>query len=492
MKKIIIIGSGFGGLALGIRLQTSGFEVILLEKNKHIGGHAYSLERKGYRFDMGPSLITAPGILQDLFRCCGKDLFQEINCKRLDPCYRIYFHDGSHLDYTGDSEKMKSQMAAFHQGDAAHYDRFLEASKKIHDVVIEQRKGGQPFMTPFSMLRFAPDAIRMNALISTYWFARHYFKDPRHRFLFSFHPLFIGGNPFRAPSIYEMIPYLEKTGGVWYSFGGMTSLVKTMGRLFEEAGGRILCNQEAEKILIKNRKAEGVRTRDTEYTADAVVSNADFIHTCRDLIAPEHRRKWTDRRLQRLRYSMSAFMLYLGVKRQFPRLLHHTLILSHRYRELIRDIFDRHVLPDDFSAYLHVPTRTEPAMAPQGCESMYVLIPVTNLQGSVDWEKQKTAYAEHILNFLEQSFGLEDLKANLEVMEIFTPEDFRNKQNAAWGSAWGVEPCLTQTAYFRPHNRSEDIGHLYLVGASTHPGAGLPGCLMTAETTAAVMLKDFS
>ncbi|MBN2104048.1 phytoene desaturase [bacterium] len=490
MKKIAIIGSGIGGLALGIRLQSRGFQVTLYEKNEKIGGHAYPLKKNGYTFDMGPSLITATEILERLFQCAGRRLFDDVKMIKLNPFYRIYFHDKSFLDYTDDSDKMMEQMAAFNRKDAKNYLKFIEASKKIHDVVIEQREGTRPFLTPWSMLRFAPRAVSMRAMLSTYRFACMYFRDPRNRFTFSFHPLFIGGNPFRAPAIYEMIPYLEKTGGVWYSKGGMYSLIRAMGNAFQKAGGKLMLDAEVNKIIIQDKKATGIRTGSEVHEADAIVSNADFIHSYRDLIEPSHRKKWTDRRLERIKYSMSAFLIYMGVRKKYPQLLHHTLILSHRYKPLIRDIFDCHVLPDDFSMYLHVPSRTEPAMAPENCESMYVLVPVTNLQAGVDWEHIKQKYAKKILDFLEHSFGLQGLQNAVEVLEIFTPLDFQSKQNAVYGSAWGVEPRLSQTAYFRPHNRSEDIPNLYLVGASTHPGAGLPGCLLTAETTESIIIKD--
>jgi len=490
MKKIAIIGSGFGGLALGIRLQSKGFQVTIFEKNERIGGHAYPLERNGYKFDMGPSLITATEIFQRLFQLSGHHLFDDVNMIKLNPFYRIYFHDQSYLDYTDNSEQMIKQIAFFNQKDAKNYTKFIKASKKIHDVVIEEGEGTKPFLTPWSMLKFAPRAMGLNAIISTYRFACRYFRDPRNRFTFSFHPLFIGGNPFRAPAIYEMIPYLEKSGGVWYSKGGMYSLIQAMGNLFQAAGGNIQLEAEVSEIVIKNKKATGIRVASDICEADAVVSNADFIHTYRDLIAPRYRKKWTNRKLKRIHYSMSAFILYLGVRKKYPQLLHHTLILSRRYKALIQDIFDHHILPDDFSMYLHVPSRTDPTTAPENCESMYVLVPVTNLQADIDWEKTKEEYADKILTFLENDFGLEDLRHAIDVLEIFTPVDFQKKQNATYGSAWGVEPRLSQSGYFRPHNRSEDIQNLYLVGASTHPGAGLPGCLLTAETTESLIMKE--
>jgi phytoene desaturase len=270
----------------------------------------------------------------------------------------------------------------------------------------------------------------------------------------------------------------------------MYSLIQAMGYLFQEVGGKIHLDSEVSEILIKNNKVTGVRVASDAFETDIVVSDADFIHTYRDLIAPQYRKKWTNRKLKRIHYSMSAFLLYIGVSKQYPQLLHHTIILSPRYKPLIKDIFDHHILPDDFSMYLHVPSRTDNTMAPPNCESMYILIPVTNLEGDIDWYKTKDEYTNKILAYLENNFGLKDLRKTINILEIFTPTDFQKKQNATYGSAWGVEPRLTQTAYFRPHNRSEDIKNLYLVGASTQPGAGLPGCLLTAETTESLIIKD--
>ncbi len=487
MHRIAVIGSGFGGLAVAIRLQAQGFHVSIFEKNASVGGHASQLVKNGYTFDMGPSLITAPDIIRSVFASAGRRMEEYIDLLPLDPYYRIYFHDGTHLDYTGDSDAMKSAMAQFHPGDAAAYDHFMAHTKKIYDAVITDGLGATPFMDLGTMAGFLPQALRLGALKPAYSFVKKYFRDPRHRFCFSFHPLFIGGNPFRAPSVYLMIPYLEKAGGVWFTTGGMYSLVQAFERLFLELGGEI------RRIVVRNGRACGVETATGEHREyDAVVSNADVIHTYSDLVAPEQRRKWSERRLRSTKYSMSAFLLYIGVKKQYPQLLHHTLILSERYRELVYDIFDRRILPDDFSMYLHVPTRTDPAMAPPGCESMYVLVPVANLASGIEWEKIKHSYADRLLDFLEKDFGMEGLRAHIDVLEIFTPEDFRTQRNSYLGSAWGAEPHLLQTAYFRPHNRSEDIKRLYFVGAGTHPGAGVPGVLLTAEATANVLLRDMA
>lgn len=489
-KKIIIIGSGFGGLAEAIRLQARGFDVTILEKNAMVGGHAYQFKKNGYTFDMGPSLITAPEIIQGVFRAAGKDLADYLELIKLDPYYRIYFHDQTYLDYSGDAQAMKAQMAAFDAGDAKNYDRFMQDCRRIYEAVIVDGLGSAPFNRLSTMLNFLPRALRLKAVLPGFSLVKRYFKDARHRFTFSFHPLFIGGNPFRAPSVYLMIPYLEKAGGVWFTMGGMYSLVQAFARLFEELGGTIKTNAEVSEIVIHNGRATGVLANGKFFRADAVISNADWAHTQRNLIASEHRHKWTNRRVEKLDYSMSAFLLYLGVRKQYHQLQHHTILLSPRYKELIRDIFDRKILADDFSMYLHAPTKTDPALAPDGCESLYVLVPVPNLAGNIDWAKTTKPFAEKILKYLEEDFGLHDLRARLDVLEIFTPEHFKQRRNSYLGTPWGVEPKLTQTAYFRPHNRSEEIQNLYFVGAGTHPGAGLPGVLLTAEATEKLVVAD--
>jgi phytoene desaturase len=490
-RHIAVIGSGFGGLAAGIRLQAQGFQVTIFEKNERVGGHAYQLKTKGYTFDMGPSLITAPNIIRSLFEVAGRRVEDYMDLTYLDPFYRIYFHDKTYIDYNGDSEKMKAELAKFNKDDAANYDAFMEAAKGLYKAVIEDGLGSTPFMQLKTFLSFVPQALKLNALYPAYSFTKKYFKDFRSRFAFSFHPLFIGASPFSAPAIYLMIPYLEKFGGVWFSKGGMYSFIQALENVFVELGGTIRLSSPVEEIVVEQGRATAVRVGGERIAVDAVVSNADFAHTYSTLIKREHRKKWTDAAVHRMDYSMSAFLMYLGTKKHYPELLHHTLILSERYRELVRDIFTNKVLPDDFSMYLHVPSRTDPAMAPEGCESMYVLIPVTNLASGLKWEDIKQEYADRVLKFLEEDFGMKDLRANLDVCELFTPEDFKRNRNSHLGSAWGLVPKLTQTAYLRPHNRSEDIPNLYLVGTNTHPGAGVPGVLLTAETTEKVILEDF-
>ncbi len=491
MKKAIVIGSGFGGLSIANKLQVSGFDVTIFEKNEKVGGHAYQIIEKGYTFDMGPSLITAPEIIRSIFNFAGKKLEDYVELISLDPFYRVFFHDKTFIDYTGDSEKMIAQMRVFNENDARNYPAFIDNSRQLYDAIITEGLGRTPFNELSTMLKFIPRALKLKALNSAYKLTEKYFEDFRHRFLFSFHPLFIGGNPFRVPGIYLMISYLEKTGGVWFTRGGMYSLVKAFEKIFIENGGNVVTNSPVQKIITENDRAKGVIVNDTFYPADLVISNADVVYTYKNLLNGSSRKKWNDRKLNKSKIAMSSFLLYLGVKKQYPPLLHHSLILSPRYKELVEDIFDNKVLPDDFSMYLHIPSRTDSTMAPENCESMYVLVPVANLQSNINWDEMKRVYANKIINYLEADFDLVGLRENIEVEIMFTPKDFLEQRNSTFGSPWGLEPVLTQSAYFRPHNRSEDVHNLYLVGAGTHPGAGLPGVMLSAEATFKLIEKNF-
>lgn len=477
-------------MAEAIRLQVRGFDVTIFEKRERVGGRSYQLVKDGYTFDMGPSLITAPDIIERVFRAAGTTMREHLDLVSLDPFYRIFFHDGSHFDYSGNPEKVKAEMAKFDPADAAQYDRFMHDIKPIYDAVITEGLGSTAFTSWGMFLRFLPRALKLGGLRPVYGFVSKYFRHEKNRFAFSFHPLFIGGSPFRSPSVYIMIPYLERAGGVWYARGGMYSLVQAFEHLFLDLGGSIRTRAEVTEIVVKHRRAVGVVANGEFFPADAVISNGDVVTVYKNLIRPEHRRKWTDRALNRLHMSMSCFLLYIGVRRQYPELKHHTLILSERYRGLLEDIFDRKLLADDVSMYLHVPTRTDATMAPPGCESMYVLVPVPHLGSGVDWTTEAARMKEKILDHLEHRFGLRDLRKHIEVIEMFTPFDFAAQLNAHVGNAFALEPRLTQSAIFRPHNRSEDVERLYFVGAGTHPGGGVPGVLLSAEATETCVLED--
>ncbi len=491
-KKAIVIGAGFGGLSSAIRLQAKGFDVTLVEKREQVGGRAYQLKKEGYTFDMGPSLITAPFIIERLFSLAGKKLSDYVELESLDPYYRIYFSDGKYIDYNGNAENIKSQMACYSQRDADRYDAFFKDIKGVYDAIITDGLGAQPFMSWGSMLKFAPQAIKLKAFLPVYSFTAQYFKHEFHRFMFSFHPLFIGGSPWKAPSVYVMIPYLEKVGGVWFAKGGMYSLVKAMESVFKEIGGTVRTHTEVKKIVVEDGVARGIELENEVLKADCVVCNADIPIVYKNLIDSKWRKKWTDKRIDKIHMTMSCVLLYLGVKKQFPQLKHHTIVLGSEYKELVKDIFDRQIIPEEFSMYLHAPTKSDSNMAPKGCESLYVLIPVPNLKSGIDWKKEIEPFTNKVLDRLEEKMGMEGLKDNIEVMEVFTPDDFKNKLNSHLGNAFAIEPRLMQSAYFRPHNRSEDIERLYFVGAGTHPGGGVPGVLLSSEATDKCIVEDFN
>ena len=487
-KQAIIIGSGFGGLAIAIRLQARGYNTLVLEKNSTPGGHAGQLKKNGYTFDLGPSIVTEPEIIEDVFKIAGKKMSDYFELIALDPFYKIFFHDKTSFDYSGDPIKMKLQLAKFSKADSQNYDKFMNYTSKLYKAVITEGLGSKPFYKIKDFLTFIPRIIWLRAFLPCYLTTTVFFRDFKTRFIFSFHTLFIGGNPFRAPGLFLMLPYLERKKGVWFIKGGMYKLVEAFVQILREIGGDIKFNSEVNEIVVDAGKVSGVRVNEKFYPADLVISNAHFAHTYKDLIPENKRRIWTDKKILAKKYSMSCFLIYIGVKKQYPQFIHHTLILSQRYKELITDIFDRHILPEDFSMYLHIPTRTDPTMAPVGSDSMYLLIPVTNLLGEIDWNREKERYANEIIDFIETKFKLKDFRSSIEVLELFTPLDFKEQRNNHLGAAWSLEPELFQIANFRPHNQSEEYKNLYLVGASTHPGGGLPGVLLGAEATEKLIL----
>ncbi len=489
--RAVVIGSGFGGLAAAVRLQAAGVATTLVERRPQPGGRAGQIRDAGYTFDTGPSLITAPVILDEVFRAAGRRLRDYVSLVPLDPFYRVCFHDGTHIDYTSDVERMTASMAKFDARDAARLPEFYEKVRPIYDAVIGEGLGARPFDSLRAMAAFAPRVVRLRAWEPVARFVGRHFRDRRHRFLYSFHPLFLGGSPFRAPSIFLMIPFLEKEEGVWYARGGMYSLVQGFADAFREIGGTMLTGTAAERIEVEHGRVRGVRLqgREGRLPADVVVSNADVGHTYGKLLGHVRRRRWIDRRLGRVAQSMSCFLLYLGVRRKYPQLAHHTIVLGPRYQGLVRDIFDRKKLSRDFSMYLHAPSRTDPSMAPPGCESIYALVPVPNAASGIDWNYETGPVTRRVIAALE-AWGLDGLGDAIEVRHTFTPDDFATEFNATLGSAFGIEPRLTQVAWFRPHNRSEEARGLYLVGAGTHPGAGVPGVVLSAAATCRAIAED--
>jgi len=486
MARIIVIGSGFGGLGAAIRLAASGHDVEVFEKRDKPGGRAYTYEINGFKFDGGPTVITAPFMFDDLWAVAGRkreDYFQLVPC---NPFYRIFNHEGRFFDYNGDESFILDQIAQWNPADREGYRRFMSTTKAIFEKGFVEL-ADKPFLHFTDMLKVAPDLIKMQSYLSVYRYAAQFVQDEFLRRCFSFHPLLIGGNPFDSPSIYAMIHYLEREWGIHYAVGGTGAIINAMVRLFEELGGKIHYNSEIVEIVVDEGarakpRVKGIRMADgTIHSADHIVSNADVAFTYRNLIPAQYRRKYTDRKIESMKYSMSLFVIYFGTKRRYTdtKLVHHNIILGERYKALLDDIFNKQIVADDFSLYLHMPTITDSSIAPEGHENFYVLSPVPHLGSGTDWKKMAKPYRDKIMQFLEDNY-LPDLQANIVAEHYIDPLHFQDTLNSYLGSAFSVQPILTQSAWFRPHNRSEDFENLYFVGAGTHPGAGLPGVLSSS------------
>jgi phytoene desaturase len=476
----VVIGSGFGGLAAAVRLGVRGYRVTVLEKLDAPGGRAYVHRQDGFTFDAGPTVITAPFLFEELWSLAGRKMSDDIDMRPVSPFYRIRFHDGTLFDYTGDAPAMRREVAKLAPGDVDGYERFIRMSEEIFRVGFEQLSD-VPFGSWMDMVRIAPAMVRLESYRTVHGLVAKYVKDDRLRQVMSFHPLLVGGNPFSTTSIYTLIAFLERKWGVHFPIGGTSALVRGLLSLIEGQGGVVRCGAEIEQILLDGRRATGVELTDGErIAAHVVVSNADSAWTYRYLVPPAARSRWTDRRIERQRYSMSLFVWYFGTRRQYPAVAHHTILLGPRYKSLLADIFDRHVLADDFSLYLHRPTATDPSLAPPGSDAFYVLSPVPNLLSGTDWTETSARYRRSIEDLLGSTI-LPGLRGEIVTSRLLTPQDFQDRLSSFRGAAFAMQPVLTQSAFFRPHNKSEDVERLYMVGAGTHPGAGLPGVLSSAR-----------
>lgn len=480
----VVIGAGLGGLAAAIRLGARGYRVTVLDKRDKPGGRAYVYEDQGFTFDAGPTVVTAPFLFEELWSLCGKKMEDDIDLRPVTPFYRIRFDDGVVFDYTGSREAMHEEICKLNPADVAGYDRFVKASEEIFKVGFE-RLAHVPFGSVMDMAKIVPDMIRLGSHRTVHGFAKKFVKHDKLRTVLSFHPLLVGGNPFSTTSIYSLILFLERKWGVHFPMGGTGALVNGLGNLIQAQGNSLRLSTEVSEILVdtsgRKPRASGVRLKSGEkIKADLVVSNADSAWTYRYLVPEQFRKRWTNRAIERARYSMSLVVWYFGTNRRYEDIAHHTILLGPRYRELLNDIFKKKVLADDFSLYLHRPTATDPSMAPKGCDAFYVLSPVPHLDANVDWRSEIEPYRRKIMQYLERTImpGLSDAIVTSHTLD---PQGFHDELLSYKGAAFGVEPILTQSAYFRPHNRSEDIDHLYLVGAGTHPGAGMPGVISSAR-----------
>ena len=482
----VIVGSGFGGLAAAVRLGAKGYRVTVLERLDAPGGRAYVHRQDGFTFDAGPTIITAPFLFEDLWKLCGREMADDVMLKPMDPFYRLVFDDGETIDCHADLAAMEAEVVRICPSDLPGYRRFMARSGEICHLGFETL-GHVPFMSMGEMIRTAPELLRLGGWKSVYGLVSGYIKNPHLRVALSFHPLFVGGNPFDTTAVYCLISHLERRWGVHFAMGGTGELVNGLVGLIEGQRGRVRCNAEVSRIVIENGQAKGVLLSSGEtIVADIVVSNADAANTYRNLVPTDARKRWTDRRIDSAKYSMSLFVWYFGTRRQYPDVEHHTIVLGPRYRGLIDDIFKRKVLAEDMSLYLHRPTATDPSLAPPGCDGFYVLSPVPHLDADVDWTERAEPYRQAIEQRLEETV-LPGLKDQVVTSRVTTPLDFQTRYHAFKGAAFSLAPTLIQSGWFRPNNRSEDVKGLYLVGAGSQPGAGLPGVLSSARALDALV-----
>ncbi len=524
-KSAIVIGSGIGGIACAMRLQSLGFSTRIVEALDAPGGRAYVRKADGFTFDMGPTVLTVPHFIEELFslevdqanlgqpdfpaeildenrrilsgNSGGPNTSRYVDIVPVLPFYRIYFDDGTYFDYDADPVRMREQIARLAPEDLEGYEKFHEAARAIFKRGFLEL-GYTYFGSLGSMLSVVPDLLKLGAVRPLFSFTRKYFKSDKMRQVFSFEPLLVGGNPLKVPAIYAMIHFVEKTWGIHFAMGGTGALVNGLIRKFEDMGGSIRFNAGVASIdVVKQggkRVATGVTLQSGEkLAADLVVSNADYATTYLKLVDKAHRKINRDALVKFRKQSMSVLVIYFGYKKQAgdPDLQHHNIILGPRYEELLTDIFDRKILSPDFSQYLHIPTITDPSLAPEGHHAAYTLVPVPNNQSDIDWEKTGPVFVDKVLRFLDERGYIPGLKERLVHQSFVTPDYFEQVLASHAGNGFGVEPVLTQTAFMRPHNRSEDVSNLYLVGQGTQPGGGTPSVMMSAKMTAREIAKDF-
>ena len=494
MKTAAVIGAGFGGLALAIRLQSAGVATVLVEARDKPGGRAYAWERDTdagtFTFDAGPTVITDPDCLAQLWRLSGREMAEDVELLPVDPFYRLHWPDGSSFDYTNDDAALARQIAALNPEDVAGYRRFLDYSAAVYEEGY-RKLGHVAFLDFASMIKAAPELAKNQAWRSVYSMVSSFVKHPHLREAFSFHSLLVGGNPFSASAIYALIHKLERAGGVWFPKGGTHALIRAMVAQFERLGGVVRMGDPVTAIEMLGDHATGLTTASGWHGSfDAIASNADVMHSYRDLLKASKRGERAARSLERKRFSPSLFVVHFGIRGTFPGIPHHSILFGPRYEGLLKDIYDHGVLAKDFALYLHHPTVTDPALAPEGCSSFYALAPVPHMgKLPIDWDEVGPIYADRILDHLEARL-IPGLRERLVTSFHYTPADFGRDLNAHLGSAFSLEPLLTQSAFFRVHNRDDRISNLYFVGAGTHPGAGIPGVVGSARATAALMLDD--
>ncbi len=476
----IVIGAGFGGIAAALRLKAKGYEVTLIDRCEKLGGRAQVFERNGFKHDAGPTVITAPFLFDELFALFKEKFEDYVTLVPLKPWYQFYFADKTTFDYGGTLEETLSQIAKIEPNDCVGYQKLLAHSKRIFDIAFIQLSD-KPFHRFSTMLRLIPGLIELRSYETVWQMVCRHLTHPKLRQAFSIQPLLVGGNPFDTTSIYGLIHYLERAYGVHFAMGGTGAIIKALGDLMRRQGVQIKLGSTITSINITAGVATSVLLADgSELGADLIVSNADPAHLYNHLVEKNAQPIVTKLKIANAQFSMGLYVLYFGTTCQYPKVAHHTIWMGTRYRELLEDIFDKKILPEDFSLYLHRPTATDASFAPKGCDSFYVLCPVPNLKGNVDWTIEGPKLQQRIIESLNDTI-LPNLKQHIVEAFYMTPENFKYDYLSEFGAGFSVAPIFRQSAWFRFHNKAEKIANLYLVGAGTHPGAGLPGVLCSAK-----------
>ncbi|MEO0816594.1 MAG: phytoene desaturase family protein [Pseudomonadota bacterium] len=482
----LVIGTGFGGLAAAVRLIAKGYKVKLLERLDVPGGRAAVFHQDGFTFDAGPTVITVPQLFHDLWALLGQRLEDHVDLRPIDPFYNIRFNDGQMFYYNDDAAAMEAQVARLSPGDLAGYRAFMRHSEDLRKIVFDQL-GHVPFTHVTTLLKATPDLVRYGGHLPVYTVVLKFVKDERIRQICSFHPLFIGGNPLAASSAYAMIPSLEREWGVHFPQGGTGALVQGLVDLIESHGGEFVYGADVDEVLVERGEARGVRLSSGDVlNADIVVSNTDSATLYHELLPRKVSRRWSPWRVERARFSMGVFVWYFGLDRRYEEVGQHTKVMGDNFNALLNSIFKTKTLSDDLCLYVHRPTHADPSLAPPGCDTFYALSPIPNLAADIDWASKAASYKALIAKRLDETI-LPGFQNHIVTEKLMDPRDFVTRYRAFNGAGFGLEPILTQSAWFRPHNRAESVKHLYLVGAGTHPGAGVPSVLSSARAMDAVV-----
>ncbi|MEM7781168.1 MAG: phytoene desaturase [Pseudomonadota bacterium] len=491
-KRVCIVGAGFGGMALAIRLQSHGIATTVVEARDKPGGRAYYWERDGFTFDAGPTVITDPPCLKELWELTGHDIAEDVELMKVMPFYRLNWPDGTNFDYSNDEDELNAEIAKLNPDDVIGYQRFLEYAEDVYEEGYI-KLGTVPFLDFKSMLKAAPALVKKQAWRSVYSVVSKYVQNEKLREAFSFHSLLVGGNPMNTSSIYALIHKLEKDGGVWWARGGTNRLIAGMVRHFERLGGTMRVGDPVVQIHTLGTRATDVETKSGwKETFNAVASNGDIMHSYKDLLSESSRGKKMAKSLSRKSFSPSLFVVHFGLEGTWPGIAHHSILFAQRYKSLLDDIFKNGVIPQDFAIYLHHPTVTDPSMAPPGKSTFYALVPVAHMgKMPVNWDEVGPQLEKMVLDEIGRRL-IPDIHDRIVTKFHYAPKDFSQDLSAHMGSAFSLEPLLWQSAYLRGHNRDDVIENFYLVGAGTHPGAGIPGVVGSAKATASLVLEDLA